>query len=106
VTVLRALRDKPLEAMKMPPFVVSMSFPTFFLFNVFSNKGIFDPHVPCQHIYIFFIRENFILKSIFCGLGEQLKPWLFQALTRDVCPDSNSTSTVQISSFLLLPNAF
>jgi hypothetical protein len=32
--------------------------------------------------------------------GEQVKPRLFQALTKDVCPDSNSKSAIQISSFL------
>jgi len=36
------------------------------------------------------------------GPGEGVKPQLFQALTRDAHPDSNSRSVVQISNFLPL----
>ena len=32
------------------------------------------------------------------GIGKRIKPWLFQALTRGACPDSNSRPAVQISS--------
>jgi hypothetical protein len=43
----------------------------------------------------FWIRENFTLeKAHFVDPNEQVKPRLFQALTRDARPDSNSRPTM------------
>ena len=50
--------------------------------------------------FFFYSRNPTLWKVYFMAPGEQVKPRLFQALTRDVCPDSNSKSAIQISSFL------
>ena len=53
--------------------------------------------------FLFWIRGNSIFqKTYFMGPGEWIKPRLFQTLTRDASPDSNSRPAVQISSILLL----
>jgi hypothetical protein len=49
--------------------------------------------------FFFWIRGNPTpRKAHFVGPGEQVKPRLFQALTRGARPDSNSRPAVQISS--------
>jgi hypothetical protein len=56
-------------------------------------------HMFIELIFFFWIRGNPTpQKAHFMGPGEQVKPRLFQALTRGARPDSNSRPDVQISS--------
>jgi hypothetical protein len=50
-------------------------------------------------LFFFWIRGNLISRKVyFVGPGEEVKPQLSQALTRDTRPDSNSRPAVQISN--------
>jgi len=46
------------------------------------------------------LREFYSRKAYFVGLDERVKPWLSKAFTRNIYPDSNSKSVMQISNFL------
>jgi hypothetical protein len=55
--------------------------------------------VPSHNFFFFWIRENpTSRKAHFVRPGEEVKSRLFQTLTRDACPDSNSRPAVHISS--------
>jgi hypothetical protein len=66
-----------------------------FLYLHFPHNLLFWVLLP-----IFFLdsRKPHPPESALCGPGEQVKPRLFQALTRGAIPDSNSRPAVQISS--------
>jgi hypothetical protein len=57
------------------------------------------PHFQVSNREIFFFgfeETSPLYKVYFVGPGEEIKSRLFQALTKNACPDSNSKSAVQI----------
>jgi len=77
-------------------------------FNI--NKTIFfeKHYIMLQFLLVYYIFFFFFFfwfektlssqKAYFVGQSEGVKPWLFQALTRNARPDSNSRPAVQISN--------
>jgi len=93
------------EACPSSDFFYLSSFFFLFSFFFFFNRTslVYACVVFKYYIFILFflIRRNLTpWKAYFVGLGEGVKPRLFQTLTRDARPDSNSRPAVQISNFL------
>jgi hypothetical protein len=72
----------------------------FRLLDSSRSRMMYKPILPTLFFFFWFEEILSSRKAYFVGPGEGVKSWLFQALTRNTCPNSNLKPPIQILNSL------